>query len=238
MLAEGDVVRFYLKDQAFATTTKAYPKGPLDIIFEDGDMVIVNKPAGLLSQPDTPDADSVAGRLYNIYGESCGFAPVVVNRLDKNTTGIVICSKTLPTAQTLSKWIHDQQIDKLYLAIAHGQIDKPITLSGVIVKDGQSNKSTVHESHADGKVIKTTISPVGYNKVSNTTRLQVQLHTGKSHQIRAHLQSIGHPLVGDIKYGGQRLDGVRRQLLHAWRVKLPDGREFTAPPPVDFDRFL
>ncbi|MCL2353599.1 MAG: RluA family pseudouridine synthase [Defluviitaleaceae bacterium] len=231
MLVEGDVVRLYLKDdKSFKATPKAYPKGELDVIFEDEGMVVVNKPANLLTQPDAPNADSVTGRLYNIYGEAGGFAPVAVNRLDKNTTGIVLCAKNLPTAQALSRWIRDGQVSKLYLGVAHGYVPQEIKLGGAIVKDEETNISRIlMEGGDEGKVVSTTITPIKYDKDKGITLLQIQLHTGRSHQIRAHLQSIGHPLVGDVKYGGQRLYGTKRQLLHAWQIHLPDGRSFTAP---------
>ena len=272
MLAVGDIVRFFISNDTilqFAQEEKVYPKGHVDVIFEDDDILIANKPAGLLTQPNETGGDSLIGRVinYQLSVISC-FEPVAINRLDRNTSGIVICAKNLPAAQRLSEMMRNRLIGKVYLGVAHGRIDEEMILTGLHFKNIESNvakivNKTSHQVRGDrcrgeqcsptiaGKEVLTSIAPIAY--VGDTTALKIHLHTGRSHQIRAHLQSIGHPLVGDKKYGGGRGDcpahlGTvpgKRQLLHAWQVNIavsgdsPQVRgtvpyqTFTAPIPPD-----
>jgi len=235
MLAIGDVVCFYISEATrakFATKVKVHPAGDVDVVYEDDDIVVLNKPAGLLTQPNEAGGDSLITRLP----KNGGFAPVAVNRLDRNTSGLVLCAKNLPTAQLLSRMMHDRRLSKVYLAVAMGKIEGEMTLDGEIRKDAQKNISQiVPRGTKEGKDVLTHIVPLMYCAKTDTTALKVHLHTGRSHQIRAHLQSIGHPLMGDKKYGGS---GATRQLLHAYELTLPDGRRFVAPLPDDMMQFF
>jgi len=237
MLAFNDEVEIFVSQETlkqYEAPPKIYPKGHVDIIFEDEDIILVNKPADLLTQPNEPNADSLIGRLINIYHNagSKSFAPVAINRLDRNTTGIVICAKNLPAAQRLSKLIHDGLITKTYLAAAHGkvgEISEEIVLNDFISKDKEKNISSVG---TNGKSAVTKLFPLFYDSDKDITVLKIILETGRSHQIRAHLKSIGNPLVGDVKYGGH---GAKRQLLHAFEVSIPlyEGKTFKAGLPED-----
>jgi len=222
MLAVGDVVKFYI---ARDVAVKEYPAGHVDVIFEDENILVANKPAGLLTQPNEAGGDSLVGRIPGA---------VAINRLDRNTSGIVICAKNLPTAQSLSKMMHDRLIEKIYLGVAEGEIKDEMELKGFHSKNKTTNTAIIVGARiarppaGDSKTVVTHIIPLKY--ADGVTCLKIYLHTGRSHQIRAHLQSIGHPLLGDVKYGGKH---GRRQLLHAYQVTLPNGQSFTAPLPSD-----
>jgi len=241
LLVVGDVVRFFVSQETidkFAAPVHEFPAGEVDVIFEDDHVILLNKPANLSAQPDSLGGDSLVGRLR---GEG-DFQPVTVNRLDKNTTGITICAKTLPAAQALSKLIHDRKIQKVYIGIAHGRIDKEMTLRGNHTKDKTRNVAKITEG--EGKIAHTQIIPLYYEYTRDATVLEIHLHTGRSHQIRVHLQSINHPLLGDTKYGGK---GAGRQMLHAHKLVFPkltgvlaslSSKTFTASPPDDMKPIL
>lgn len=236
LLVVGDVLRFFVSEETvnkFAKPVHKLPAGAVDVIFEDEHVILLNKPAGLSTQPDKAGGDSLIGRLRGDFD----FQPVAVNRLDKNTTGITICAKTLPAAQALSKLIHDRKIQKIYIGVAHGKISREMTLEGKHIKDPKQNISKITENN--GKFAQTHINPLNYHQDRDVTLLEIHLHTGRSHQIRAHLQSINHPLVGDTKYGGK---GIGRQMLHAHKLIFPgltgvletlSNKTFTATLPDD-----
>jgi len=247
IISAGDVLTLYLSDETIAKFTKPpnAAAGDLAIIYQDDNIAVLNKPANLLTQPDSTNSDSLVGRLRHKLADLT-FAPVAVNRLDRNTTGVVLCALTLMAAQALSQLIHNRTITKHYLAIAHGEIPHAIRLEGLHMKDADKNfaqivpRGTICEN---GKTAVTEITPIAYNAAQDVTTLKVVLETGRSHQIRAHLASFGHPLVGDRKYGGK---GARRQMLHAHEVTLGQvegelayltGKHFIAPPPADMVYF-
>lgn len=235
ILDAGDIVTLYLADATIAkfTKAKAAHDGPLNIVFEDENIIIINKPAGLLTQPDSADGDSLTGRLRHHYAYA-DFAPVAINRLDRNTSGLVLCAKNLPVAQILSSLVHDRRIEKNYLAVAHGEIPHEMQLEGVHTKDVKKNLAKiVPRGTISGREVVTKVVPMKYDTSADVTVVKIGLETGRSHQIRAHLAGIGHPLVGDAKYGGH---GATRQMLHAREIAL-DGRRFEAQLPEDMKRY-
>ncbi|MDR2183701.1 MAG: RluA family pseudouridine synthase [Clostridiales bacterium] len=240
ILSAGDVVTLYLAEGTIAKFTKAgiAHDGPVDIIFEDENIIIVNKSANLLTQPDAPGGDSLIGRLRHRHADAA-FAPVAINRLDRNTTGIVLCAKNLAAAQILAKLVHDRQIEKSYLAVAHGEISREMRLEGLHTKDAVKNLAEIVPRGTLGRKAVTKLTPIEYHAEKNVTMLKIGLETGRGHQIRAHLAAIGHPLVGDTKYGGR---GAARQMLHAHEIAFGEiggcleylcGRRFVAPLPKD-----
>lgn len=162
------------------------------------------------------------------------FKPSVCNRLDRNTSGILVAGKTLNGLQQMSKAFRERSMEKYYLAIVAGHISKPRRIEGFLKKDGVNNQVTIlSEPSNDAKPIITEYRPL--KLIGQVTLLEVHLITGRSHQIRAHLASIGHPVIGDTKYGNPRLNreflknaGVTHQLLHAYRLFLADGTKIQA----------
>lgn len=239
----------------------------ISIIYEDRDMLIVDKPAGILTQRAEKTDNSLNDWLCGYVRlekqeqqtgkERLSYTPSAVNRLDRNTSGIVLCAKTYQAARTLSSLIHDRRIGKYYLALVKGKICEPQTLKGFLLKDSVHNQVTISED-GTGEEIHTAYAPLFYLDRHDMTLLKVQLITGKPHQIRAHLAGISHPVCGDPKYGDVRLNrelhakyGVNRQLLHAFAVCFPAnaafggdrpmavaGKTFLAPIPQDFGKLL
>ena len=172
------------------------------------------------------------------------FKPSVCNRLDRNTSGILVAGKTLNGLQQMSKAFRERSMEKYYLAIVAGHISKPRRIEGYLKKDGQTNQVRIFSKPSkDAKPIITEYRPL--KLLGQVTLLEVHLITGRSHQIRAHLASIGHPVIGDTKYGNPRLNreflknaGVTHQLLHAYRLFLADGTKIQADAPKEFERAL
>lgn len=236
----------------------------INVVYEDRDMLIADKPAGLLTQRAAKTDYSLndwlceyTGREENEKEKRLSYTPSAVNRLDRNTSGLVLCAKTYRAARTLSSLIRDRKIGKYYLALVKGQITRPQTLNGFLIKDPVLNRVSVRQD-GPGEEIHTKYLPLFYLEKHDITLLSVQLITGKSHQIRAHLADSSHPVCGDPKYGDARLNrelkehyGINRQLLHAYAVSFPEninpgetlsaalaGKTISAPPPQDFRKLL
>lgn len=236
----------------------------IDIPYEDRHVLIACKPAGILSQKAKRDDLSLnewlTGYLLErepaLFQDLDTFRPSVCNRLDRNTSGLILCGKSLPGSQYLSQCIRERSIRKFYLALCRGRIAAPSDISGYLVKNAAENRVTIRDTPggpASGEFIRTAYRPLSCSR--NFTLLEVELITGKPHQIRAHLASIGHPLVGDYKYGDRQVNDLFRerfqlsyQLLHAGRLIFPfcdsgvggalSRREVSAPVPREFGRIL
>ncbi len=226
------------------------------IIYENEDVIIFNKPAGMLSQKAEQDDISMVELLQEYLlrkGEITKeqlrtFRPGVCNRLDRNTSGLILAGKSLCGLQQLSELLKNRTLDKYYLCVVKGELTEPMRLTGYLVKNEKNNCVTIGDG-PEGERIITEYRPL--KLTSEGTLLEVKLVTGKSHQIRAHLASIGHPIAGDVKYGNEPYNrrmrnrfGVHHQMLHAWRMKFPEqekgigGKEFRAAPPEEFLRFM
>lgn len=250
-LCEGDVVVMYLSDETVARFSAPTPVSlggdafaPLDIIYENEHIALINKPAGMLSQKAKPGDVSLA-ELFSEYAGSReeGFSPGICNRLDRNTSGIVIAGKTLAGLQAMSELIRNREIKKIYLAVVKGVMEKAQTAEGYLRKDERNNRAQLFSTQVPGSsYIRTGYEPVCSDGAF--TLVKVRLYTGKTHQIRCHLASLSHPVAGDPKYGGP-LPGSRigRQLLHAYEIEFPrmdepfrdvSGRRFRAAVPDDF----
>lgn len=264
MLAEGDVVKLFLSDETISKFEKETFRAvscPLEILYEDDQLLLINKPAGMLSQPGAGSGPSLVEYLISYLlekGELTGedlktFRPSVCNRLDRNTSGIVAAGKTLPALQALSELFHDRKVRKYYLCLAAGEIRSPKRIQGYLQKDTLCNKVKVTDEQTPDSVrIETEYEPLASNR--RTTLLRVRLITGRTHQIRSHLASIGHPVVGDTKYGLASVNryyrktyGVTHQLLHGRELEMPllkgtleavSGRRFIAPLPAEFQKVL
>ena len=260
ILAQGDTLSFFFSEETYRKFTGLSPakssvKEPsvqeylqafhtlkdIRVLYEDEDILIADKPAGILSQKAAPSDLSLNEWLIGYLLEVSHFPreelrtykPSVCNRLDRNTSGLVLCGKSLRGSQYLSRCIRKRSIRKFYRTICVGNIDTEMTVRGYLNKDAARNKVTV-SSHAapgtEGDFIETRFRPL--KSTGAYTLLEVELITGKTHQIRAHLASIGHPLIGDHKYGNAKANrymkeqfGLSCQLLHAYRLVFPEAGE-------------
>lgn len=239
-----------------------YGKEKLSIIYEDSHILIADKPAGMLSQKAKEGDMSLNEYILNYLIDSGGlpisqlrtFKPSICNRLDRNTTGLVVAGKSLPGLQVMNEVFKDRSIHKYYQCIVSGNVEGRQLVAGFLKKDEAANTVAVSPVEAEGSVpIMTEYLPLAGN--GRFTLLEVTLITGRSHQIRAHLSSIGHPIAGDYKYGLRNVNqsmkekyGVSSQLLHSWKLVMPEempgplgdlgGREFFAPLPGQFKRVL
>ena len=229
----------------------------LDILFEDEDILILNKPAGELSQK--AEAKDVSMNEYALgYLQKTGaitekslkvFKPSVCNRLDRNTSGILVVAKTYQAAREFGEALQKRTVRKFYRCIVKGEVKKSETIDGYLWKDEKTNKVQIFkEKREDASEIHTAYRPM---KCENgLTLLEVHLITGRTHQIRAHLSSIGHPILGDPKYGDKRLSEkykVKYQLLHACRLELDgftgdftkyNGNIISAKVPKTFEKIM
>ena len=234
-LSSGDVVRMYINDEFFEAPSQenVYLKisdPALDIVFEDANILLVNKPEGVLCHSDSGfDYASVISRVQaHLYqtgqwrprGENV-FAPALCNRIDRNTSGIVIAAKNAESLRIVNEKIKLREIDKYYLAVVHG-VPKPPSgrLEGYIFKDAVKNQVYVgSESQPGSKSAAMTYRTLASSGLLSL--LECRLITGRTHQIRAQLADIGHPLLGDGKYGSGRLNkpyGESRQALCSYKV--------------------
>lgn len=248
-LKTGDVIKIYLSDETFekfSTTGKADRIAKIRdedinvrikdiIIHEDDEILILNKPSGLLSQK-ADDGDLSINELCLDYLLNKGeitdeslklFKPSVCNRLDRNTSGIILFAKTYKAAALFAAALKDRTIHKYYLCLVKGRIDKEGMMSAFLSKDEHSNKVKVSDEEGRGAArISTAFRPIAFNE--EYTLLEVELITGKSHQIRAQMAYLGHPLIGDYKYGDRQLNDmlksrfkVSSQALHAYKLMIP-----------------
>lgn len=285
-LQEGDAVQLFFSDETIDKFSGSAPgaailrkpgadkdkhggrwagesgRKSLDIIYEDAHILVVNKPAGMLSQKAKEGDVSLNEYILNYLIDSGGlsvsqlrtFKPSICNRLDRNTSGLVVAGKSLAGLQIMNEVFKDRSIHKYYRCIVAGRVEKKQLIAGFLRKDEASNTVAVFPLEVDNSVpIMTEYLPLEGNNAY--TLLQVTLITGRSHQIRAHLASMGHPIMGDYKYGNRKVNeeiknkyGVRSQLLHSWKLVMPDtlreplgylaGKEMLAELPAAFQMVL
>ena len=261
VLNEGDVIQCFLAEEFFGkldeagdvslSLDKIQPK--LDIVYEDENIMLLNKRPGVSVHEDE---DSKVNTLiahvqaylyqkgeYNPKDEQ-SFAPALCNRIDRNTGGIVIAAKTAEALRVMNEKIKLREIDKFYLAAVHGIPKKrEDTLTGYLLKDEKLNKVRVYDSNPPrgAKNIITKYKVVAER--GSDALIEVELLTGRTHQIRAHMAHIGHPLVGDGKYGvnkGDRANGYKFQALYSYKLRFCfkgektvleylNGKEFSIP---------
>lgn len=258
MLCEGDEVQLFLREEFFESPESDRGalyriKPALDIVFEDENIILINKRPGVLVHEDDEGRDNTL--LMHLQAYLCqkgeydpdseqSFAPAFCNRIDRNTGGIVIAAKNAAALREMDERIRDREVKKYYLCAVHGIMPKKSdVLEAYLRKNEKTNTVDVIDRSAPGYLtIKT-----GYRVLAvhgGDSLLEIELFTGRTHQIRAHMAHIGHPLLGDGKYGVNRDDrraGYKYQALVSYRLSfdfsdgggvLSDlcGREFSIPP--------
>ncbi|MBD5504331.1 MAG: RluA family pseudouridine synthase [Lachnospiraceae bacterium] len=223
----------------------------IQVLYENDHILLVDKPVGVLSQKAAKEDLSLNEWLIGYLlqngtvtmADLAVYKPSVCNRLDRNTSGIVLCAKSLKGAQMLSELLKNRTLHKYYQLYVKGRINEEHLIEGFLIKDEKHNKVSIvppdtnvpkqsreSDGNPQGAYIRTAYKPLKAEE--DKTLLEVELFTGKTHQIRAHLASIGHPLLGDYKYGDrawndiyQKKYHIRSQLLHAYKVVFPQLEE-------------
>lgn len=263
-LCEGDTVQMYLNDEFFDSVPETEfmsVSSALNIIYEDGNIMLLDKKNGMVVHEDDDNtADTLINRVkhylydkgeYDPNAEN-SFAPALCNRLDRNTGGIVIAAKNAESLRILNQKIRDREIEKYYLCVTVGVPPKRAdTVTAYLEKDSASNTVKVTDRKSGtNKTIVTSYRVIRDN--GSLALVEIKLGTGRTHQIRAHMAHIGCPLLGDGKYGINRINReykVKTQALYSYRLKFAfssdsgcldylDGKEFRADKVWFEDMFL
>ncbi len=231
----GSIVEAYINDEFFAPAEKKLDfmsaSRSIEIVYEDENIILVDKRQGVLVHPDENQyTDTLISRIQRYLYEKGefdptaenSFSPALANRIDRNTGGIVIAAKNAEALRILCDKIKNRELDKFYLAVVHGTPkEKEAVIDGFLTKDEKKNQVFINRHMTEGSRTIRTHYRVLKSK-QDLSLLEVELLTGRTHQIRAHLASIGHPLLGDGKYGKTQADrkqGFKHQALYSYKLR-------------------
>ena len=232
-LSEGDILTLYIRDEFFEEKKNYdFMKAgkEISIIYEDENILLLDKKVGVIAHQDSRyDSDTLNLRVlrylykkreYDPEKENA-FAPALCNRIDRNTGGIVIAAKNAEALRIINEKIRCREIQKYYLCAVKGIPPKRHdTMTAYLIKDEDSNTVSVFDKPKEGaKEIVTEYTVLDH--ADGLSLCEVLLHTGRTHQIRAHMAHIGHPLLGDEKYGDRRLNAryrMKRQALYSYKL--------------------
>ncbi len=263
-LKEGDSVKLFLAEETidkFSKTEIVQTNVEIAILYEDANILVINKPVGMLSQKADAKDESLVEHIisYLLKSEQLSaedlqkFRPSICNRLDRNTSGIVVAGKSLIGLQRMGELFKNRSLKKFYRCLVVGEVKEAQYIKGYLTKDEITNKVCIlSNEEQDALPIETEYRPIWTN--GKITLLEVHLITGRTHQIRAHLASEGHPIIGDYKYGNRNINEnykkqykLTSQLLHAYRLEFPNLNEeleeisektIMAPLPYLFEHIL
>ncbi|MBQ7593282.1 MAG: RluA family pseudouridine synthase [Synergistaceae bacterium] len=219
--------------------------GKIKIIFQGENVLILNKPAGMLVQPDEPNGDSVISRVWGMLGTK---TPAAVHRLDRNTTGVLAVALHGDALRAMEELFKLRHVRKFYRAVVVGKVPEEIMIEAPLLKDAENN--IVKVSDEEGLTAITKCSRLATN--GKFSLVELELLTGRTHQARVHMAHIKHPILGDRKYGdfkaNRLMKSVTRPFLHAYCLEFPenlhealseiDGKKFTANLPEDMKKFI
>ena len=240
-VAAGDVVEFEIPEAYVGDATAEAI--PLDVVYEDEDIAVINKPAGMVVHPAPGHHTGTLVHALLGRGGSWSVAggvmrPGIVHRLDKGTSGLIVVARNDVSHRALSAQLKDRTLSRTYLAVVRGRVkDEAGELEGPIGRDPKERKRMAVVR--GGRFARTRYHVI--ERRAGHTLLRCDLDTGRTHQIRVHLAALGHPIAGDVEYGGKD-DDAPRPMLHASRLRLAHPRtraemSFEAPTPADFDEF-
>ena len=241
-LIEGDEIELYIKDEFFGSpeaddSALERIKPKLDIVYEDENIMLLNKRPGVLVHEDSDAKDNTLIMHIKAYLLARGeydpklensFSPALCNRIDRNTGGIVIAAKNAEALRIMNKKIRENKISKYYLCLVHGKLaKKQDRMTAWLKKDSAANMVTVRDRRFEGSKEIITAYKV-LEERGDASLLEIDLITGRTHQIRAHMAHIGHPLIGDGKYGinrDEKRKGYKYQALYAYKLRFCEDKE-------------
>lgn len=234
-LKENDLVSLYINDEFFEEVKPKYDflnaGKNIKIVYEDENIILIDKPAGILSHPDEDNyTDTAITRIKRYLYEKgeyapdneMSFAPALVNRIDRNTCGIIIGAKNAEALRILNEKLKNRELHKLYLCVVIGKLKNQSGLiEGYLEKNEKQNKVYISERSTDtSKAIATKYNVLGYK--NGLSLVEVELLTGRTHQIRASFSHLGNPLLGDGKYGtnaqNKQFGGYKKQFLYSYKL--------------------